>query len=147
MPDTSLPARRLPGRSLFSPLVKSLVAEREEGLSAAQSGREALILAIDRRLRFLAADSRDTLRGRWPPYRQVLLMVRDKLGIRCSTRCGPGKGPPLAAGALRVARPARIRPDPFLLSHALCQVAPACRSQATAVQQKRHLRRHFTIVL
>ncbi|KAL4458066.1 hypothetical protein ABPG75_012931 [Micractinium tetrahymenae] len=75
----------LAGRSLFSPLVKSLVAEREEGLSAAESGREALILAIDRRLRFLAADSRDTLRGRWPPYRQVLLMVRDKLGIRCST--------------------------------------------------------------
>lgn len=75
----------LAGRSLFSPLVKSLVAEREEELSAALSGREALILAIDRRLRFLAADSRDTLRGRWPPYRQVLLMVRDKLGIRCSS--------------------------------------------------------------
>lgn len=74
------------GRSLFSPLVKSLVAEREEGLTAAESGREALILAIDRRLRFLAADSRSTLRGRWPAYRQVLLMIRDKLGIRCSSR-------------------------------------------------------------
>lgn len=83
------------GRSLFSPLVKSLVAEREEELSAALSGREALILAIDRRLRFLAADSRDTLRGRWPPYRQVLLMVRDKLGIRCSSRCeGRADRPP-----------------------------------------------------
>lgn len=74
----------LAGRSLFSPVVKSIMAERED-LSASASGREVLILAIDRRLRFLAADSRGTLRGVWPGYRQVLLMVRDKLGLRCSS--------------------------------------------------------------
>ncbi|EFN58408.1 hypothetical protein CHLNCDRAFT_140343 [Chlorella variabilis] len=79
--------RTLHGRSLFSPLLKSLMVMAESeggGEGAAPSGRDALIPTIDRRLRFLAADSASTLRGRWPAYRQVLLMIRDKLGIACS---------------------------------------------------------------
>jgi uncharacterized protein YaaW (UPF0174 family) len=72
----------LHGRNLFGPLLKTLVVESDEPAEAL-GGREALISAIDRRLRFLAADSRATLRGRWPAYREVLLMLRDKLGIRC----------------------------------------------------------------
>lgn len=74
----------LHGRNLFGPLLKTLVVESDEPAEAL-GGREALISAIDRRLRFLAADSRATLRGRWPAYREVLLMLRDKLGIRCPT--------------------------------------------------------------
>ncbi|KAI7835338.1 hypothetical protein COHA_010762, partial [Chlorella ohadii] len=72
----------LHGRNLFGPLLKTLVVESDEPAEAV-GGREALISAIDRRLRFLAADSRATLRGRWPAYREVLLMLGDKLGIRC----------------------------------------------------------------
>ena len=62
--------RCAPGRNLFGPLLKTLVVENEEPAEAL-GGREALISAIDRRLRFLAADSRATLRGRWPAYREV----------------------------------------------------------------------------
>ena len=58
------------GRNLFGPLLKTLVVESDEPAEAL-GGREALISAIDRRLRFLAADSRATLRGRWPAYREV----------------------------------------------------------------------------
>jgi hypothetical protein len=80
--------RTLHGRSLFSPVLKSLAVLAEEGGVAAGGGhspssRDALITAIDRRLRFLAADSASTLRGRFPAYRQVLLMLRDRLGITC----------------------------------------------------------------
>jgi hypothetical protein len=71
------------GRSLFSPLLKSLVAERD-GVAAAVSGREALIQRIDHRLRWLAADAGATLKGQWPAYRSVLLSICDKLGVRCS---------------------------------------------------------------
>ena len=56
------------GRSFFSPLVKSIVAERED-VSAALHGRDLLMQRIDQRLRFLAADSASTLKGRWPDYR------------------------------------------------------------------------------
>lgn len=76
--------RLLHGRSLFSPVLKSLDLERGgEEATVGRHGRAFLISAIDRRLRYLAADSGSTLRGRWPAYRQVLLMIRDKLGIRC----------------------------------------------------------------
>ncbi|KAI3435524.1 hypothetical protein D9Q98_001590 [Chlorella vulgaris] len=75
--------RTLHGRSVFSPLLKSMTLLMEQGGEAHLGGRDALIMAIDRKLRFLAADPGSTLRGRWPAYRQVLLMIRDKLSIAC----------------------------------------------------------------
>lgn len=70
---------------LFSPLLKTLAVEQEEDAASMLAvGRDTLIARIDRRLRFLAADAGATLRGRWPGYREVLLMLREKLGIRCS---------------------------------------------------------------
>lgn len=69
-PPLPLLAPCAPGRNLFGPLLKTLVVESDEPAEAL-GGREALISAIDRRLRFLAADSRATLRGRWPAYREV----------------------------------------------------------------------------
>lgn len=65
--------RTLHGRSVFSPLLKSMTLLMEQGGEAHLGGRDALIMAIDRKLRFLAADPGSTLRGRWPAYRQVCL--------------------------------------------------------------------------
>ena len=59
----------LNSRSLFSPLLKSLVREREHVPAALGGGRDELIACIEGRLRFLAADPGATVRGRWPSYR------------------------------------------------------------------------------
>lgn len=75
----------LHGPSPFSPLVKSLVmaSEREpEGVLEWRS-REDTMRRIEHRIRFLAADSVATLRGRFPSYREILLMVHRRLDLSC----------------------------------------------------------------
>ncbi|CAI5502619.1 unnamed protein product [Closterium sp. Naga37s-1] len=83
------------GRSLFSPVFKSITAgdgsasaaqlfsaafgESSEGLE-----REDLIQRLEARFFFLSADARDTVTGNRPSYRDVLLTVRQRLGVRCS---------------------------------------------------------------
>lgn len=75
--------------SYFSPLLKSVgnkahmdyILHRED-----IEGREDFIEYLESRFLFLAADARSTLRGRMPSYRDVLLGVRRKLGVRCSSK-------------------------------------------------------------
>ncbi|GJP31338.1 hypothetical protein CLOM_g11981 [Closterium sp. NIES-68] len=83
------------GRSLFSPVFKSITAgdgsasaaqlfsaafgESSEGLERAD-----LIQRLEARFFFLSADARDTVTGNRPSYRDVLLTVRQRLGVRCS---------------------------------------------------------------
>ncbi|XP_031280074.1 uncharacterized protein LOC116138507 isoform X3 [Pistacia vera] len=81
--------RILFGPSYFSPLLKSLTNGAdvdhvmiEEDLEE----REGFIAALESRFLFLAADARSTLRGWRPSYRNVLLAVRKKLNIPCSSK-------------------------------------------------------------
>ncbi|KAF5469257.1 hypothetical protein F2P56_013345 [Juglans regia] len=81
--------RILFGPSYFSPLIKSITSRAdvdhvmiEEDLEE----REDFIAELETRFLFLAADARSTLRGWRPSYRNVLLSVRKKLGIRCSSK-------------------------------------------------------------
>ncbi|KXZ49641.1 hypothetical protein GPECTOR_20g498 [Gonium pectorale] len=70
--------------SPFSPVLKSLMVERDEPALLAQRGRRSVMHRCEAHLRFLAADSMALLRGRRPSYREILLDVRDKLDVRCS---------------------------------------------------------------
>ncbi|KAJ9531628.1 hypothetical protein QJQ45_021777 [Haematococcus lacustris] len=78
--------------SLLSPVVKSLMTENEPPLLE-QRGRPAVSGAlqpsvmhkIEARFRFLAADSNSLLRGARPSYREALLAIRERLGVRCSS--------------------------------------------------------------
>ncbi|KAJ0048636.1 hypothetical protein Pint_16839 [Pistacia integerrima] len=81
--------RILFGPSYFSPLLKSLTNGAdvdhvmiEEDLEE----REGFIAGLESRFLFLAADARSTLRGWRPSYRNVLLAVRKKLNIPCSSK-------------------------------------------------------------
>ena len=70
--------------SLLSPIAKTALTQSRQ--SSLPSSRAALIRAIERRFRFLAANAIDTLRGHWPSYRQTLLELHRKLQISCSDR-------------------------------------------------------------
>lgn len=72
----------LHGRSLTSPLLKTLVADKEPA-SVQLSGRLLLMYKIEQRFRFLAADSITVLRGQRPSYRDALLKLRDRLSVHC----------------------------------------------------------------
>ena len=67
-------------RSLLGPLLKQHTAWDDE---RAPSTRPELLRHLGNRLLYLAADSKGTLRGRWPSYRQVLLGLRETLGVEC----------------------------------------------------------------
>ncbi|KAI8464180.1 MAG: hypothetical protein J3K34DRAFT_474538 [Monoraphidium minutum] len=71
------------GASPFSPVVKTLVAQDEPAALQAR-GRASVMHKIESRFRFLSANSTSTLRGKWPSYREALLLVRDRLGVECS---------------------------------------------------------------
>ncbi|KIY99117.1 hypothetical protein MNEG_8844 [Monoraphidium neglectum] len=71
------------GPSPFSPVVKTLVAQ-DEPAALQQRGRASVMHKIESRFRFLSANSASTLRGKWPSYREALLLVRDRLGVQCS---------------------------------------------------------------
>ncbi|XP_078444717.1 uncharacterized protein LOC144713872 isoform X2 [Wolffia australiana] len=75
--------------SYFSPLLKSFakhpdVDQTMEGNGV--EGRDDFIDLLESRFLFLAADARSTLRGWRPSYRDVLLGVRRKLHVPCSSK-------------------------------------------------------------
>eukprot|EP00884_Botryococcus_braunii_P020484 jgi/Botrbrau1/7119/Bobra.0165s0135.2 len=72
------------GRSLFSPLLKTLVSDKQPA-AIMYRGRTALMHRIEERFRFLAADAVATLRGYRPTYREALGYVRDRLAIKCDS--------------------------------------------------------------
>ncbi|KAK6921369.1 hypothetical protein RJ641_015047 [Dillenia turbinata] len=77
------------GRSLFSPLLKSMMhgADRDHlVLEDDLEERDNFIAELESRFLFLAADARSTLRGWRPSYRNVLLGVRKKLKVPCSCK-------------------------------------------------------------
>ncbi|KFK23805.1 hypothetical protein AALP_AAs43167U000200, partial [Arabis alpina] len=77
------------GPSYFSPLLKSI--PNKGGCDRLMIGqdievRDGFIESLESRFLFLAADARSTLRGWRPTYRNVLLAVRNKLSIPCSSQ-------------------------------------------------------------
>lgn len=87
------------GRSLLSPLVKSLApgdggAREEPALEESWGGhgpedmaaRDRVLRRLEARFLFLAADARATLRGERPTYRGVLLAVRERLKVACPSK-------------------------------------------------------------
>ncbi|CAH8334735.1 unnamed protein product [Eruca vesicaria subsp. sativa] len=78
------------GPSYFSPLLKSIPNKGGGGGERLMIGedievRDGFIQSLESRFLFLAADARYTLRGWRPSYRNVLLAVRNKLSIPCSS--------------------------------------------------------------
>ncbi|CAK7324847.1 unnamed protein product [Dovyalis caffra] len=78
------------GPSYFSPLLKSIASKKAEidyaMIDHDLEEREDFLSSLESRFLFLAADARSTLRGWRPTYRNVLLTVRKKLNIRCSSK-------------------------------------------------------------
>lgn len=77
------------GPSYFSPLLKSIPNKGGGGerlmIGEDIQVRDGFIQSLESRFLFLAADARSTLRGWRPSYRNVLLAVRNKLSIPCSS--------------------------------------------------------------
>ncbi|KAK2439673.1 hypothetical protein P8452_35107 [Trifolium repens] len=86
------------GPSYLSPLLKSITTatsstlkKEEVEIDPSTIGhdiqlRQQFIATLESRFFFLAADARSTLRGWRPSYRNVLLNLRKKLNIPCSTQ-------------------------------------------------------------
>ncbi|KAG6572983.1 hypothetical protein SDJN03_26870, partial [Cucurbita argyrosperma subsp. sororia] len=77
------------GRSYFSPLMKSITNHGETDYAMIEEDleeRDDFISTLESRFLYLAADARSTLRGWRPSYRDVLLTVRKKLNVPCSTK-------------------------------------------------------------
>lgn len=76
------------GHSLLSPLLKSVT--RGDGshrrYEHEPEGRDALMERLESRFLYLGAGAKETLRGWRPTYRDVLLCVRVKLNVHCSTK-------------------------------------------------------------
>lgn len=77
------------GTSYFSPLLKS-IAKKEDidyyMIGGDPEERDEYISMLEKRFLYLAADARSVLRGWRPSYRNVLLGVRKKLNIPCSSK-------------------------------------------------------------
>ncbi|KAJ1289890.1 hypothetical protein BS78_02G199700 [Paspalum vaginatum] len=77
------------GTSYFSPLLKS-IARRPNSDNAVVlddiEERDLFISKLESRFLYLAADARSIIRGWRPSYRDVLLGVRKKLGVQCSSK-------------------------------------------------------------
>ncbi|XP_039145473.1 uncharacterized protein LOC120282689 isoform X1 [Dioscorea cayenensis subsp. rotundata] len=77
------------GPSYFSPLLKSITSRPDVDYIKGEEEierRDDFIAQLEARFLFLAADARHTLRGWKPSYRNVLLGVRKKLGVPCSSK-------------------------------------------------------------
>ncbi|RRT53301.1 hypothetical protein BHM03_00032854 [Ensete ventricosum] len=75
--------------SFFSPLLKSITSKRDADFTVNGEyieEREDFIEHLESQFLYLAADARATLRGWRPSYRNILLGVRRKLGIPCSSK-------------------------------------------------------------
>ncbi|XP_078180071.1 uncharacterized protein LOC144574088 isoform X4 [Carex rostrata] len=79
------------GTSYFSPLLKS-ISKRPDSYCLMNlddmEEREMFISHLESRFLFLAADARSVIRGWRPSYRSVLLGVRKRLGVHCSSKLG-----------------------------------------------------------
>ncbi|XP_027125630.1 uncharacterized protein [Coffea arabica] len=77
------------GTSYFSPLLKS-IAKKEDidyfMIGVDPEERDEYISMLEKRFLYLAADARSVLRGWRPSYRNILLGVRKKLNIPCSSK-------------------------------------------------------------
>nr|GMD70248.1 uncharacterized protein LOC109175214 isoform X1 [Ipomoea batatas] len=81
--------RILFGPSYLSPLLKSITKKADVDFAMIEEDlekREEFMSMLESRFLYLAADARSTLRSLRPSYRDVLLNVRKKLNIRCSTK-------------------------------------------------------------
>ncbi|KAL6493472.1 hypothetical protein OROGR_032251 [Orobanche gracilis] len=81
--------RILFGPSYFSPLLKSIIKKADvEHIMIGEDPdeREDFISKLESRFLFLAADAQSTLRGWRPSYRKVLIGVRKKLKVPCSSK-------------------------------------------------------------
>ncbi|PSS08382.1 DNA ligase [Actinidia chinensis var. chinensis] len=81
--------RILFGPSYFSPLLKSITKPVDVDYFMIEEDpkeRDDFIAILESRFLFLAADARFTLRGWRPSYRNVLLGVREKLKVPCSSK-------------------------------------------------------------
>jgi len=74
----------LHSNSPFSPVVKSIVTEKEPALVELR-GRVSVMHKVESRFRFLAADPACLLQGKRPGYREALLAIRDRVDVRCSS--------------------------------------------------------------
>ncbi|RLN35754.1 uncharacterized protein C2845_PM03G36400 [Panicum miliaceum] len=77
------------GTSYFSPLLKSIARRPNSDSSVVLDDieeRDLFISKLESRFLYLAADARSIIRGWRPSYRDVLLGVRKKLGVRCSSK-------------------------------------------------------------
>ncbi|KAF5188859.1 hypothetical protein FRX31_021552 [Thalictrum thalictroides] len=81
--------RILFGPSYFSPLLKSVTSRADVDyvmIGEDYEEREYFFELLESRFVYLAADARSTLRGWRPSYREILLSVRRKLGVPCSSK-------------------------------------------------------------
>ncbi|KAK6148227.1 hypothetical protein DH2020_019139 [Rehmannia glutinosa] len=81
--------RILFGPSYFSPLLKSIMKKADVDhimIGEDPDERDDFISRLESRFLFLAADAQSTLRGWRPSYRKVLLGVRKKLKVPCSSK-------------------------------------------------------------
>ncbi|KAL3529460.1 hypothetical protein ACH5RR_008782 [Cinchona calisaya] len=77
------------GSSYFSPLLKSITKRSDIDyymIGEDPEERDEYISMLEKRFLYLAADARSILRGWRPSYRNVLLGVRKKLNIPCSSK-------------------------------------------------------------
>lgn len=74
----------LNGPSLFSPVVKTLVIQRDDApLAISYLGRESAMRRIEERFRFLSCDVSSII-GRPPPsYRETLLRIHRRMQLSC----------------------------------------------------------------
>ncbi|XP_026407947.1 uncharacterized protein LOC113303153 isoform X4 [Papaver somniferum] len=81
--------RILFGPSYFSPLLKSIENRGNADFIMIEEDfeeRDNFIELLESRFLYLGADARSTLRGWRPSYRDILLSVRRKLSIPCSSK-------------------------------------------------------------
>lgn len=77
------------GTSYFSPLLKSIARRpNSDGVVVLDDieERDHFISKLESRFLYLAADARSIIRRWRPSYRDVLLRVRKKIGVRCSSK-------------------------------------------------------------
>lgn len=77
------------GPSYLSPLLKSITLTTATTTTLDEHDiqlRQQFIATLESRFFYLAADARSTLRGWRPTYRNVLLHLRNKFNIPCSTK-------------------------------------------------------------
>eukprot|EP00210_Caulerpa_lentillifera_P006434 g6146.t1 len=76
--------RILFSRNPFSPFVKNLITETDQ-IDVQFDARDSVMYKIQNQFQFLAASSLETIRGVRPSYRDTLLHIRSKFGVKCKS--------------------------------------------------------------